>query len=1600
MTSGAAPLMHKEIKLSDDNKANAAFEALLFEHVPEEDITAYASGELANAALIAQKALLAHENGASLIRIDNDACNRSGEPVSIITLVNDNKPFLLDSVMAEISENTPSIYLVSHPVIDVAQNDDQSLSVSRETASGPAPRGKQRKSLMQIHVPLLLPEQSDTLKQGLSDVLEQVAAAVRDWQPMLDTLDDVARHYRAHHPRGRSGDAERVADFLNWLKNDNFTLLGMREYRLDSDKTKKTNKNETNLGEASTELGILTDASIRVLREHAMEEITREALSFMESPDLMIVTKARIRSRVHRRVWLDYIGVKLFNEQGDIAGELRLVGLFTAPAYTSSVLRIPYLKPKAEAVINRLGFNMEDHSGRSLINVLEGYPRDEMFRIDVDTLTNNVEQILELGERPRVRVLADPDPFGHFVSVLVFVPRDRYDSKAREKLGQYLIKVFDGDFFEFYPLFLNNGLTRVHYIIHRKGGSVPEFSQAKIEEDVGGLIRNWEDRVQLAASKKRINMDTVRLAMDLPQSYRNSFSADSALLDAAEIHKLSENNPLEVNFYHHIEEEPQFVSLKLFHLGDALELSLRVPLLENMGFRVIAEQTLELHNGAGETVFLHDMELENAHKTKVDLTKIGKKLAEAFEAIWAEDADDDAFNGLIQSAGLDWREIVIMRAYGRYLQQAGIPYSQDNLARALNNFPNITRDLYSLFRLRFDPTCPHHGSEAKEAEVRDRIELELQDVPTLDDDRILRSFRTLITASLRTNAYKREADGSERKTLAFKLDPHLIDILPDPRPYREIFVYGPAVEGVHLRFGPVARGGLRWSDRRQDYRTEVLGLVKAQQVKNAVIVPVGSKGGFYPHHLPVTNDRAAIGEAARQAYIIYITAMLSITDNIIDGKVVAAKDIIRHDGDDPYFVVAADKGTATFSDTANAISEANDFWLDDAFASGGSAGYDHKAMGITAKGAWEAVKRHFREFDHDIQTQEFSAVGVGDMSGDVFGNGMLLSTKTRLVAAFDHRDIFIDPNPDTDASFAERERLFNLPRTSWQDYDKQKISNGGGVYSRSLKTITLSPEAAKAIGFNKTSGTPFEIINAILQAPVDLLWFGGIGTYIRGSGENDAQVGDHANDAIRITGSQIRAKVVGEGANLGMTQRGRIEYSMKGGRCNTDAIDNSAGVNCSDVEVNIKIALASAMRQGKLSRPDRNILLKSMTDDVSNLVLRNNYLQPLTLSLAEKRAVIDLPYQIRFMHDLERVKLLDRRVEVLPDNEALADRQAKRIGLTRPELSVIMAYAKITLQAEIATNPLSEDPYFETALFNYFPPAMREKYAEEISNHQLRRDIIATLLANDVVNRGGPTFVNRLQDKTGHSAESVIRAFVLVRDSFDLNSLYAEIDALDNKIPGLVQNSFYAAISRMMFAVTSWLLQNVKLDKPLNEHIQSMTEARMAIEPQLETLIPDYMREQMAQVAAEFEAQGAPNALAKRLAMLETASVVPDIALVAYQTDSDLIVAAQTYFKLAEIFRINRIENASRTIPVVDYYDGMALAQANDTIIDALRRMVMKALRDFKDAENPAQSWLEAEGSHIEAIINRMNTLIEGDLNISRFSVAAGMMADLVRKGS
>ncbi|ASV87622.1 bacterial NAD-glutamate dehydrogenase family protein [Ochrobactrum quorumnocens] len=1579
----------KEERKGGKSKALTAFSQLLFEWAPPEDLAAYDAAALDKSAQYGYEALQSYRKGKSIISVDN-SIERHGRPVSVITIVNDNMPFLLDSIMGELNDHVSQIFMVVHPVFDIEREKDDLTILGEASQLAPA-KGVERVSLVQIHLPALDKQAKANLTAAIKRVLGQVRSAVSDWKPMMKRLDGaIADYKRVQELTGNAAMPEAIA-FLEWLRDDRFIFLGMREL------TFKGKGDNRELVPVKETLGILNDSEVRILRKDDDDTVTpREITDFLDSNEPLIVTKANSLSLVHRRSYLDYVGVKIFGPKGEAIGELRLVGLFTSVAYTSSVAGIPFIRSKADAVIKHLGFNREDHSGKALINVLEEYPRDELFQIDTESLTANAELILALGERPRVRAVPRLDRFGRFATVLVYIPRDRYDSVVREKIGRYLVEIYSGDSFEFHPVFLQNGLTRVQFVIRRHERSTPHVDREELEAEVRAIVRTWEDAVR--ESSDSADAKTVALAASFPQSYREIFTAPEALIDAERIAGLSAEAPLFVDFYRYRTDGPDAVSLKLYHHGAPVVLSQRVPLLENMGFRVVSEQTIDLPQAGKDSapVYVHDMQLVNAYGAPVDLSDDGEMLEDVFRNVWDGLADNDGYNALVQTARLTARQIMILRSYGRYLQQAGIAYSQGFIAAALNRYPEIASDLYSLFDLRFNPSAKRR--ESAEKKLVDGIETALLGVPSIDDDQILRRFRNLIEATLRTNAYQPDGEGKPRVTFAFKLNPRLVEGLPDPRPYREIFVYGPEVEGVHLRFGAVARGGLRWSDRAQDYRTEVLGLVKAQQVKNAVIVPVGAKGGFYPKRLPVGGDRNAVFEAGRDAYKVFISTLLSVTDNIHDNDVVPPAEVVRHDNDDPYFVVAADKGTATFSDTANAISQAHDFWLDDAFASGGSAGYDHKGMAITARGAWEAVKRHFREFDKDIQTEPFTVAGVGDMSGDVFGNGMLLSEQIRLVAAFDHRDIFIDPDPVPADGFAERKRLFDLPRSSWQDYDRSKLSAGGGVYSRSQKTITLSAEAAKAIGLSKTTASPQEIMTTILKAQVDLLWFGGIGTYIRSTAETDAQVGDRANDAIRITGSEVRARVIGEGANLGVTQRGRIEYALTGGRSNTDAIDNSAGVNCSDVEVNIKIALAAAMRSGKLKRPARDKLLVSMTDEVSELVLRNNYLQPLALSLSERQGLTELPYQARFMAELETRKLLDRKVEYLPSDALLNERQKSGQPLTRPELAVLLAYAKLSLSDDLVASRLPDEPYFDQLLFGYFPKRMVKNYAEEISNHRLKREIVATLLANDVINRGGITFISRLADTTGKSAADIVRAYVAVRDGFEINAIYDAIDALDNKVTGDVQNQFYHLVGEMLLSTTAWVLRNDTTRANLTELVNTITTARAALEPRFDGLMPDYLIEAVQADKAAFVEKGAPEKLAQRLANLQLAGIMPDIALIAHLASADLVATAKTYFGVSEAFRIGRIEEAARTIPVTDYYDGLALSRASDTITQAARGITIAALKKHGKDKDPAATWFAEDAARIDQVKNRMVALTEGgDLTVSRLAVAAGLMSDLTQ---
>ena len=1563
---------------------------ILFGRVSADDVIAYQPESLATAAVHAWTQLRAWNGKDVHIDVsDVDGIDVAGRPVTLVTLVDHNMPFLFDSVMGEISASYRDTYLAAHPILSVHRGKNDGIEDVALYVAGESNEDWQKVSLIQIHLPRLSDTACDALKENLTKVLDQVHRAVIDWRAMLNRLDGVIDDLETSSTFRNVPEHEEALAFLSWLRDDNFTFLGMREYRYSGTaKAAKVDRAEE-IG-----LGILSDPDVRVLRrESAHVTTTPELLAFLQGPDPLIVTKANVHSLVHRRTYMDYVGIKRYDESGRVTGELRVVGLFTSTAYTRSVKRIPLLRSKANAVIASFGFDVESHSGKVLLNALEGYPRDELFQVDVPMLAGFCEQIIELSDQPRVRVLPRIDRFDRFVSVIVYVPRDQYDSDARERISAYLKRVYDARVSAFYPAFPEGRLARVHFIMGRSEGKTPRVTQDELENAVRTIVTRWEDRFATLAGPDGLGLHT-------SDAYRDNFTPEEAVEDLSNLLSCTDENPICIEFYRRDGEASDHLSLKIFHLNEPVELSRRVPLLENLGFNVISEQTFELSVGADVTatrkVVLHNMELVHRHGWAIDLAMLAHLLDEAFMAIWFGQVDNDSFNRLVINCGMSVREVTVMRAYARYLRQTGITFSQGYIARTLNHYPQIAGDLFKLFCSRFDLPAKGKQPKSDSETILEQIEGELTHVPSLDDDRILRRYANAIQATLRTNYFQREADGAPRSALAFKLDPQALDGLPEPRPFREIFVYGPDVEGVHLRFGPIARGGLRWSDRAQDYRTEVLGLVKAQQVKNAVIVPVGAKGGFYPKNLPSGGNRDDVMAAGRKAYQVFISSLLSITDNIVDGVVAAPDNTVRYDGDDPYFVVAADKGTATFSDTANAISQAHHFWLDDAFASGGSAGYDHKKMGITARGAWEAVERHFREMDIDIQKTEFTVAGVGDMSGDVFGNGMLLSPKIRLVAAFDHRDIFIDPDPDCRVSFKERRRLFDLGASSWQDYDRSALSKGGMIVSRTDKSVKLTPEAAAAIGLHKAAPTPFEVITAILRAKVDLLWFGGIGTYIKAAEERDDDVGDRTNDAIRITADEVGAKVIGEGANLGVTQLGRIAFSLHGGRCNSDAIDNSAGVNSSDVEVNIKIALASAMRDDRLTFDRRNKLLEAMTDEVAALVLRNNYLQTLAISLVERRSARATGDLVRLMNRLEDDGHLDREVETLPDDQELSERMAANKPLTRPEIGVLMSYAKIVLLDDLTTSTLMDDPYFETELMNYFPMRMHKHHAADINGHRLRREIIATALANDAINRGGPIFISRLTDATGMMPSDIVKAYVMIRDGLKLPEIYDAIDTLDNKIDGDFQNKLYAGVGRVVHTVSRWALKTGVNQQPIGETVKDLRKAVTALEGAVPAMLPSFMKRETEEWYARSREQGVPAKLAKRLCHLPALSLLPEIMQVSQRSGADLKRTAKVYFEVSDLFRIGRLDLAAHRAAISDYYEALAVARSLDEINAARRAITGTALERFGRQKSPVEAWYDSDHARIDRTHERIGALIEtGEINVARLTVAAGMMKDI-----
>jgi glutamate dehydrogenase len=1488
---------------------------------------------------------------------DGFACNHT-----LVTIVTDDMPFLVDSIGIIFSKAGIGVHFIVHPVLAV-ERDGQGKLARATCADG---QSKRRESWQLLEIDRQLdPAITANLERQIYSTLADVRVAVSDWRAMCERARVIAGELDASTPSAIARtEVREAAGLLQWMEDNHFTFLGYRQYRL-----KRGEKKDTLLPAVDTGLGILRAPRVGVKAPEPIE-LTGDPRKRARERELLFVTKANSIATVHRATYLDYIGVKIFGDNGEVTGEHRFVGLWTSTAYHRNPREIPVLRLKVERAVELFGLAPNSHDAKAVMHALETYPRDELFQATLPELMHIVRGVVNLYERHRVRVFIRKDAFDRFYSTLVYVPRDRYNTDVRGKIEAILLKELDGETLETQVQLSTSTLARLHVVVRVDPKKPHKVDVERIERLVSVASTIWADRLRDALIETTDEVTalarTRRYANAFPAAYEEEIEPRAALEDIADLEALRvDPQALRLNLRRFEHEKPERIHLKIVKLGDPVPISDILPMMENFGLRVIAERPYELSLPEAGAAWVQDFELEHRDSARIDIARMEPMFKEAFTAAWRGDAENDGFNRLLLVAGLSSRQIIVLRAYCRYLLQTGIAFSQAYMERALSNNPQIAKNLVRLFEQQFDPEVSPLA-ERKTERIQAAIKDGLDDVSSLDEDRILRAYLKLILATLRTNFYQTDSAGRAKAYVSFKLDPQKLPDLPLPRPKFEIFLYSPRVEGVHLRMGYVARGGIRWSDRREDFRTEVLGLMKAQNVKNTVIVPMGAKGGFVVKR-PPAGSREDLQREVVACYQTFIRGLLDVTDNIVNGKIVPPTRVVRRDTDDAYLVVAADKGTATFSDTANAISIEYGFWLGDAFASGGSAGYDHKKMAITARGAWECVKRHFREMGVNIQEQNFTVTGIGDMSGDVFGNGMLLSKHIRLRAAFNHQHIFLDPEPDTQASFAERQRLFALPRSTWDDYDRKQISKGGGVYERSAKSITLSSQAQALLTLPQTA-TPQEIVRAILRMPVDLLWNGGIGTYVKATDETNTEVGDRANDAVRINGAELKAKVVGEGGNLGLSQRGRVEYALAGGRLNTDFIDNSAGVNTSDVEVNIKILLNPLEQTGKLASADRNKLLARMTDEIADLVLRNNYLQGQALSTLELQAAVRLPEYRHLIRSLERTGELNRAIEFLPTDEELGERRKQGLGLTRPELAVVLAYSKIWLSRHLLDSDVPEDPYLSNELDRYFPAPVRERFPKAIPRHRLRREIIATATTNSLVNRMGPTFVPRAQEETGALPSQIARAYTAAREIFDMRKLWAQIEALDNRVPAQLQYEMMYQTSRLLRHMTYWLIANRRRVLAIDQAVAEFRDGVKELEEHVSRSLVGGERERYELIRRQHVEAGVPDTLASRIAILDALNAALDVVELSASHRTNIVDTTRAYFDVGARIGLDWLRDQVERLPVEGPWQATARTGLRDNALRIHRRIVDRVLarKERGGISARVDAWLQSAGSELE----------------------------------
>ena len=1555
-----------------------------FGAVPYEDMAGRSPKIMGRAALAHLEFAKVRKPGRPKLRLFNPSEQRHGyqSAYTIIEMVNDDMPFLVDSVSAAIKRHGLAIHMTVHPIFRVKRDARGRLTSLEKPGSD---SGKYE-SYIRFVVDRDADKHSlDLLEHELTKVLADVRVAVRDWRKMRDKILEAASTLN----RGPADAALRMESdaLLRWLADDHFTFVGYREYKLRDRGEKRFLTAVKGSG-----LGVLSKDE----RGSRAVELTAAMRRHTRSKDPLIITKANSRSTVHRHGYLDYIGVKVYDEQGNPAGERRFIGLFTSIAYSESPRNIPLLRLKVERVLQKMELDPGGHRGKSLTHILDSFPRDELFQGSIQDLVRVTDGVLNLQDRNRVKFFLRRDPFRRFFSCVIYIPREKYTTAVRHRVEEILLEEFDGIAVDTSVQIVDSPLARMHTIVRIGTGERSRINVDEIERRIIDTVVTWRDKLRDQLIDKFGHDEGFALFREYGESFRPAYEADTtprtACLDVKRIDGLLNGEHENSLLLHRPEGTPDgTLHFRTFRADEPLPLSGVLPILEDLGTDVYSERPFKVLLKNGGLFWIQDFQLRFADTGDLNIESAAERFQEGFRQALCGESESDNFNALILKAGLDARQTSLIRCYAKYILQLRIPYSQNLMEEVLVEHADLARKLVRQFELQFDPTLSKQKRLRKLESCTASIARAIRRAKSLDEDRILTAFSSAVSATLRSNYFQDDEDGNRKSYISIKLDSSQLSEAPLPRPKFEIFVYSPRVEGVHLRGGEVARGGIRWSDRREDFRTEVLGLMKAQVVKNTVIVPTGAKGGFVPKRLPA-GDREALMEEGIACYKIFISGLLDLTDNVVGDKVVTPRDVVCRDSDDPYLVVAADKGTASFSDIANELSSNYGFWLDDAFASGGSAGYDHKKMGITAKGAWEAVRRHFRERGVDVQSEPFTVAGIGDMSGDVFGNGMLLSRKIKLVAAFNHMHIFLDPDPDLAASYGERQRLFRMGRSSWEDYREELISKGGGVFSREAKQIKLSPEVRSLLGTVETSVQPNELVRLILAMNVDLLWNGGIGTYVKASTESNADVGDRGNDNVRVNANQLRCKVVGEGGNLGLTQRARIEYSLNGGQVNADFIDNSAGVDSSDREVNIKILLGAAEKAGRMTRKQRNKLLAEMTDSVANFVLRSNYLQTQSISMMEARARERLDETARLITNLEKTGPLDRALEFLPDEVEIDERRQKKQGLTRPELAVVLSYAKIDLYNGLEGSDQALDDFLTTDPQRYFPPVLRRRFQDLIPDHRLSRQILATLIANNIVNRMGPAFLKRVQVDTGADTVTIARAYVVAREVCQAREIWHTIEALDNKIPATIQQEMMFDVSRILRHACYWLIDRYGNDLDIVEAVDHLKNGMGKIYSRASSIVSGAGKERQKNATEEYVRNGVPEKLARQMAGLlltRGALDIVDLAIIYKKDDGE---TAEMYAELSDRLGIIWMNRCVESLEVEGRWHAIARSNLRDEFYRIRRDIVIDVLSS-RTRGTPVERfrrWIERNALAIrkfDAIVAEMR--LRNDIDFATLSVAS-----------